>query len=155
MNYKFTFSEFTKRFPDDESCLEEIKRLRFPNGIDCVICRNATKHYRLQNRMSYACKFCRQQVYPLKNTIFEKTSTPLTVWFYAIYLMTATRAEINARQLQEELKVTYKTAWRMYTKLKKLMEQNNGDLLSEKERGDILHWTFFNKLEIKITQRKS
>ncbi len=104
--------------------------------------------------MSYACKYCRQQVYPLKNTIFEKTSTPLTIWFYAIFLMTLTRAVISVKQLQKELRVTYKTAWRMHTLLKKLMEQKNGDLLSEEERGDIFHWTLFNKLEIKITQQK-
>ena len=35
-------------------------------------------------------------------------------WFYAMYLMTSTRCGISAKQLERELGVTYKTAWRMF-----------------------------------------
>ncbi len=152
--YEFSFSEFIKIFPTDDLCLEEIKRLRFPNGVYCDFCKRITIHYKIKNRNAYTCKFCRKQIYPLVNTIFEKTTTPLRLWFYAIYLMTYTRADISIRDLQRELGVTYKTAWRMFSSLKKLMEQNNGDLLTAPVENNLLKWTFFNRLELKVVEKK-
>ncbi len=148
----FSFSQFLNRFPDDTTCLEEIKKVRFPAGIHCIICNKITKHYKLKGRTAYSCKICRNQVYPLKDTIFAKTSTPLRVWFYALFLMTHTRSDISIKQLQRELGVTYKTAWRMYANIHMLMEQNNGDLLVKpgwQER----KWIFFNTIEFKVVQR--
>jgi len=87
----------------------------------------------------------------LVGTIFEKTTTPLRLWFYAIFLMTHARANIPIKTLQRELGVTYKTAWRMYSILLKLMKKNNGDLLTETQ---VRKWIFFNKIELKVVQRK-
>ena len=52
-------------------------------------------------------------LHPTAGTIFHKSSTSLHLWFYAMYLMTSTRCGISAKQLERELGVTYKTAWRM------------------------------------------
>lgn len=154
MNHDFSFSEFASRFSTEEICLEEIKKLRYPKGVFCKSCKRITRHYRLTNRISYTCKFCRTQISPLAGTIFEKTSTPLRVWFFAMYLMTYTRATISIKQLQRELGVTYKTAWRMYTNIKNLMAQNNGDLLEIPGENNLLKWTFFNRLELKVVEKQ-
>lgn len=112
---KFTISQFLKRFPTDEKCLEEIKQLRWPSGlIPFAKCGKETKYYKVTGRTAYACEFCGNHVYPLVGNIFDKTPTSLRLWFYAIYLMTQTRSGISAKQLQRELVVTYKTAWRMF-----------------------------------------
>lgn len=124
---KFTISQFLRRFPNDDACLEEIKNLRWPKGtITCAKCGRANKHYKVEGRTAYACSFCGNHVYPLAGTIFDKTTTPLRLWFYAIYLMAQTRAGISAKQLQRELGVTYKTAWRMFKQIRTLMADNNG-----------------------------
>ncbi|HSW96297.1 MAG TPA: transposase [Candidatus Saccharimonadales bacterium] len=160
-----TFKQFCSRFSDEDVCLEEIKRLQYPKGVYCIDCDKTTKHYKLKKRAAYSCKFCRRQIYPLAGTIFEKTTTPLLYWFYAMFLMTHTKAGISIKQLQRELGVTYKTAWRMFHQIKMLMKQNNGDLLSGKiEMEDISHtvegkqkirkWTLFNKLEISLVEKK-
>lgn len=154
MNTSFTLPQFMARFPTDDDCLEEIKKARYPDGIFCNQCKRFTKHYRLTGRKAYACKYCRSQVHPLAETIFEKTSTPLRLWFYAMYLMTQTRAEIPATMLQCELGVTYKTAWRMYRSLYRLMEQNRGDLLTDEAESRIHKWLFFNKIELKVVQKQ-
>jgi len=157
MNETFTITKFTSRFPDEESCLEEIKKHRFPDGIFCNRCHLFTKHYKLSKRVSYACKLCRTQVSPLAGTIFEKSTTPLRMWFYAMFLMTHTRAEITCKQLQNELGVTYKTAWRIHTSLRYLMEDNKGDLLKDPtEREYTEHkWVFFNKLQFTFVQKQT
>lgn len=129
MNDKFTVRQFNYRFPTEDACLEEIKLLRFGETLPCPKCGVINKFYKLKNRKAYACSACRHQIYPLKGTIFEKSTTPLKDWFYAIYLMTQTRAGISAKQLERMLGVTYKTAWRMFHQIRKLMA-DDGDMLT-------------------------
>ena len=152
MKPTFSLSAMQKLFPTDDSCIEEVKKLRFPKGITCSICKTATKHYKVKNRTCYECEYCRHQVYPLKGTVFEKTSTPLSVWFYCLYLMTQMRARIPITTLQKELKVTYKTAWRMFHKTKVLMKKNNADLLVESQ--EVLLVNFFNSFDLHIVEKK-
>jgi transposase len=130
MSGKFPLIDFNKRFPDVNACLEEIKQLRYPNGVECKKCQKVTKHYKVKGRTAYACEFCGTHIFPLAGTIFEKTSTPLTYWFYAMYVMVQTRGGISAKQLERELGVTYKTAWRIFNHIRTLMTQGGEDILS-------------------------
>ena len=79
----------------------------------CPKCERERKFHRAKTRASYACDSCGLHIHPMKGTIFEKSTTSLQLWFYAIYLMASTRCGISAKQLERELGVTYKTAWRM------------------------------------------
>ena len=120
---KFTIQDFRKRFPDDDACLREVLRLRFGSITVCPYedCGKETRFHRVKGRRCFECQWCGYQVYPTKGTIFEKSSTPLQLWFYAIYLMTATRSGVSAKELQRQLGVTYKTAWRMAHEIRTLM----------------------------------
>lgn len=123
MDTKFTITQFLNRFPTNDSCLEEIRKLRWSDDMTCPKCTRKSNFYKIKGRAAYACQFCGYHLYPLAGTIFDKSSTPLTLWFYAIYLMAQTRSGISAKQLQRELGVTYKTAWRMFKQIKMLMAQ--------------------------------
>ncbi len=107
--------------------------MRFGETLACPKCSKVNKFYKLANRKAYACSFCRHQIYPLAGTIFEKSTTPLKDWFYAIYLMAQTRAGISAKQLERMLGVTYKTAWRMFHQIRKLMADDSDMLTGEVE----------------------
>lgn len=148
----FGFTDFLKQFPTDETCLEEIKKFRYPKGIPCSICKKITKHYKIAQRNAYSCEYCRHQAYPLVGTIFEKSTTPLRLWFCCMFLMAQTRGRLSIRQLQQALGVTYKTAWRMHKNVRTLMEQNNGDLLGKSE--EVLKWTIFGTFEFKVVQKQ-
>lgn len=161
----FSFTQFRHQFPTNEACLEEIKKVRFYNGIYCIKCKKKVSHYKVKNRMTYSCEFCRHQVYPLQGTLFEKSSTPLQLWFYALFLMVQTKARISTKQLQYELGVTYKTAWSMYTRIRTLMEKSNSDMLSgpivldnletkTPKKSNVLTLNFFNAFEFAITQHE-
>ena len=152
MSKVFSNTEFLRLFPTDESCLEEIKMLRFPKGIPCSICKITTKHYKVQERTAYACEYCRHQVYPLVGTIFERSSTSLRLWFYCMFLLTQSRGKLSIRELQQSLGVTYKTAWRMQKEIINLMKQNNADLLAQSE--EVIKWTIFGAFEFKVVQKK-
>jgi transposase-like protein len=63
---------------------------------------------------------------PMAGTIFEKSSTSLHLWYYAMYLMASTRCGISAKQIQRETGVTYKTAWRMFKQIRSLLSEDTG-----------------------------
>lgn len=153
MTENFSLSDFNLLFPDNDACLNKIRRIRFPKGVFCISCKKVTQHYRVKNRTAYTCKVCRNQIYPLAGTIFEKSATPLRFWFFVMYLMVKTKGEVSAKQIQRELGVTYKTAWRMRSLIYKLMEQNNGELLAkDHEENTIRKWTFFKRLTFSVTE---
>ena len=130
---KYTIKQFNAQFPNDDACLDFLKNARWPNGIACSKCQRVTKHFRITSRKVYGCEFCGFQVSPTADTIFHKSSTSLRSWFHAMFLMSSTRTGISAKQLEREIGVTYKTAWRMFTQIRKLMAQDNIVLFGEVE----------------------
>ena len=125
---KYTIKDFNRDFPDDAACLEWLRNYLYPDGIYCKICQRVTKHHRVQSRPSYSCDWCGHHVHPTAETIFEKSTTSLRHWFYAVYLMASTRCGISAKQLERELGVTYKTAWRMFHQIRSLLDEKGGKL---------------------------
>jgi len=117
----YTMKDFQKQFPDDATCLEWLKNRLYPDGIFCDACQAITKHHRVKSRPSYSCDHCGHHVHPTADTIFHKSPTPLTTWFYAVYLMASTRCGISAKQIQRETGVTYKTAWRMFKQIRSML----------------------------------
>ncbi len=125
---KYTIRNFNQDFPDDDACLESIVQMLYPEGTVCRACNEVRPHHKLTNRKAYSCDYCGTHVYPLAGTIFEKSRTPLKSWFYAMFLMASTRCGISAKQLERELGVTYKTAWRMFKQIRTLMAEDGGML---------------------------
>src|SRR5438445_49677 len=118
---KYSKNNFDSRFPDDATCLEWLRNYLYPEGIFCEKCKRITKHHRVVSRPSYSCDHCGHHVHPTAGTIFHKSPTPLTTWFYAIYLMASTRCGISAKQIERETGVTYKTAWRMFKQIRSML----------------------------------
>ena len=130
---KYTIKNFEKQFPTDDVCLEFLFKARYPKGATCPKCQKVTPHYRIANRKVYSCQFCGTQVSPTANTIFHKSNTPLRSWFHAIFLMASTKTGISAKQLERELGVTYKTAWRIFKEVRKLMTEDINPLTGKVE----------------------
>jgi transposase len=122
---RYTIQSFNAQFPDNDACLDWLKAERWPEGlIPCEKCGKDRKHHRVTGRPAYACDYCGKMISPMAGTIFEKSSTSLRTWFYAMYLMSATRCGISAKQIQRETGVTYKTAWRMFKQIRTLMSED-------------------------------
>jgi transposase len=125
---KYTIDSMRKEFPDDDACLDFIFQKRYGHIEFCPRCGVQTKFYRIKARKYYKCPHCAFELYPLANTIFHKSETSLTKWFYAIYLFGVGKNGVSAMELQRHLGVTYKCAWRMAKQIRFMM-QENGDML--------------------------
>lgn len=123
INGKQSLRQFRYNYGTHEKCLEAIKQLKYPDEMECSKCKRLSVFYPVTGRTAYACKFCGYQIYPLTGTIFEKSTTPLDLWFFAMYLMVQTRSGTSAKQLERMLGVSYKTAHRMFKQIRKLMQE--------------------------------
>ncbi|MBM4445751.1 MAG: IS1595 family transposase [Chloroflexi bacterium] len=120
---EFTAKNLERMFPDDNACLEWLVSQRYPNGIECPVCKKVTKHHKYKSRYVYACDQCGHHVSPLASTIFHKSPTPLKIWFDAIHEIATTRTGFSAKAFQRKHEVTYKTAWRIFKQVRKLLNE--------------------------------
>jgi len=124
---RYTLKEFQAEYPDDSSCLAAIMQQQYGGTrFVCPGCGVEASFHQMSKRRAYACQECGHHIYPCVGTIFEKSRTELSLWFYAMYLMTSTRHGVPAKELERQLGVTYKCAWRMAHELRKLMAAADG-----------------------------
>lgn len=126
---RYSLKQFNQQFPDDAACLDYIFDQRHPDGGKCVKCDKVDTFYRVEARRCYSCANCGHQISPCEGTIFHKSSTPLKTWFFVMFLMTASKNGISAKEIERQTGVTYKCAHRMGHQIRKLMGQG-GDPLS-------------------------
>jgi transposase len=122
---KFTVKQFNAQFPDDTACLEFIFKTRYPDCGKCT-CGKVDCFYPVTGRRSYACSHCGNQISPCAGTIFHKSETSLKSWFFAMFLMSSSKNGVAAKELERQIGVTYKTAWRMAHQIRKLMDAPTG-----------------------------
>jgi transposase-like protein len=123
----FTIKDLFKRFPDDDACLDHLMAVRYGNPLGCPKCGRNGRFARIRKLPAYSCPWCGHHIHPMAGTPFERSHTPLQKWFYAMYLFTTTRNGVAAKELQRQLGVTYKTAWRMGHEIRKYMGWVDGD----------------------------
>ena len=122
-----TLRQFQDRFPTEESCLDHLMRVRYGERHDCEKCGKSARFYRVKARRSYACEHCGAQVYPTAGTPFDRTRTSLRDWFFVMFQFCATRNGVAAKEVERQIGVTYKTAWRMCHEIRKYMGAVDGD----------------------------
>ncbi len=116
-----TIQQFFKKFSSDEICLEHVMKSRYGMSGTCHHCGKETKYSRVKSQRAFACQWCGHHVYPCVDTPFHNSKTSLQLWFYAIYLFSTTRHGVPAKELERQLGVTYKCAWRMGHEIRKHM----------------------------------
>jgi transposase-like protein len=130
--------DITQRFSTEDSCLDYLESMRWPNGIACVHCgvlnvSRITREKKGKNRRTriYQCleKECGKQFSATSGTIFNDTHLPLNKWFLAIALICEAKKGMSACQLQRHLGVNYRTAWHLAHRIREAM-QDGGDLLA-------------------------
>jgi transposase-like protein len=129
MAKQLTLKQLQDMFPDDDVCLEHIMRARYGEKHVCGNrkCQKTARYHRVKGRRAYECEWCGYQVYPTAGTPFDRTRTPLTVWFHVMHMFCSSRNGVAAKEVQRVTGVTYKTAWRMCHEIRKYMGKVDGD----------------------------
>lgn len=127
MGMKQNVIAFFKQFPDDEACLEHLFEVSYGQGHECPKCERSAKWYRIKAERAYSCQWCGHHLHPTVGTPFEKSRTSLQLWFFAIFLFIKSRNGVSAKELERQLGVTYKTAWRMGHEIRKHMAVVDGE----------------------------
>lgn len=125
-----TFIQFQKKFQTEEDCHEHLFTLKWPDGYGCPKCNHDVCFVIVtRNQPLYECKKCHHQTTVTAGTIFEKTRTPLSKWFAAIYWEAQDKRGISAAWASRELEVSYPTAWLMLHKIRKAMADRDAQYM--------------------------
>jgi transposase-like protein len=121
--------EFQAWFGTDGDCLDYLQWLRWPGGFTCPSCGHAGG-WRLGDGR-YECVGCHGRTSVTAGTIFDRTRTPLTVWFTACWLFATAKDGISALSLQQALEIgSYQTAWAMLGRLRSVLVRPGRDRLT-------------------------
>ena len=124
-----SFPEFQKQFSDESSCTTFMFKRRWPDGFICPSCdKPGGVSLKCRPRL-IECLFCGRQTSITAGTVMHRSKLPLRTWFWAAHLMATHSNGMSARQLEDQLGVTYKTAWLLTQKLRRSMVNPNRDLL--------------------------
>jgi transposase-like protein len=118
MGFPTTIFEFQEQFPDETSCWQYLRRVRWPQGFCCPRCEHRESYF-LSRRRLEQCTACHYQASVTAGTIFHRTRLPLRVWFVAFFFVARHKQGISALQLQRDTGIgSYKTAWMLLHKVR-------------------------------------
>jgi len=126
--------EFQRLFPDEAACAAYLERARWSDGFICLRCGTIGEPYRYAARPGVlCCRACRRETRLTAGTVMERTHTPLSVWFWAAYLVASQTPGISAVQLQRQLGLSrYETAFQILHKLRAGMVRPDQDQIGGK-----------------------
>jgi transposase-like protein len=131
-----SLKEFQARFRDEPACRAYLAACRWPEGYRCGRCGH-TRAFELTRRALWQCKSCGYQTSVTAGTVLHRARMPLTLWFWAAYLVTTHTPGLSALQLQRQLGIdSYETAWAMLHKLRRAMVRPDREVLKEKVEVD-------------------
>ena len=131
---KYTLRNLKADFPTDEACLDAIFQALHTKECFC-----GGEYHKMSGRRQYQCSKCRFQIAPTADTIFHKSVTPLTLWFHAIFVFSNAKSGISAKELERQIGVTYKTAWRMLKLIREALSQGSDKLSGDVEMDETYH----------------
>ena len=99
VDFPTSLVDFQRRFPDEAACTAWLFEARWPTGFRCPACDNDKAWPHGGKAFTYECAACGRQTSVTAGTIMHSSKLPLTVWFWAAYLMATHSNGISALQL--------------------------------------------------------
>lgn len=122
-----TLQEAIQKFSDEQTCIDTVAAMRWPDGVTCPACGHK-EHWYLKTQKRWKCKDCHRQFSVKLGTIFEDSPIGLDKWLLAMWMITNCKNGVSSYEIHRAIGVTQKTAWFMLHRLRLVMQQNNGCL---------------------------
>src|SRR5664279_3891995 len=129
LQFPQSLPEFQRLFPDDAACAAYLEKARWSDGFVCGHCQAMGEPFRFTNRPAVLrCRKCRRDTALTAGTVMALSHTPLSIWFWAAYLVTSQTPGISATQLQRQLGMSrYETVFQILHKLRAGMVRPDQD----------------------------
>ena len=108
--------EFNNFFPNEASCVADLRNKREAAGITCKRC-GKDRHYWVNSLLRWECAGCKACTTLKSGTIMEKSHMPLRIWYMVMHLMTSTKKNISAVEVQRQ------TGWKRYQPIFDMMHK--------------------------------
>ena len=119
-----SLAQFLRDYGTEAKCYRALYKSRWPRGFTCPSCGGHRRsRFHRKGRVYYQCCKCRHQTTLTSGTLFQGTQLPLATWMLAVYLLTSTKTNMSALELQRHLGVNYKAAWRIKHKVMQAMAE--------------------------------
>ena len=130
---KYGLTSLRKQFPTDESCIEFMFDALHSRKCSCGGTYSLMRNGKNRKLRTFRCSKCKTKISPTAHTIFNKSDTPLVLWFHALMVFSNAKSGMSAKALERDLEVTYKTAWRILTLIRKALPQSEEPLTGDVE----------------------
>ena len=134
MSADVDFEEFSKIYPDKESCNLFLSDLKWKDGYNCRKCKH-THYYNGHIPYSRRCSKCGYEESVTTYTVFHNTRIPINKAFYMIFLIYSTKGKISSHKLSEILNIRQSTCWTYGSKIKLLMDERKAILKKTNKNG--------------------
>ena len=117
--------EFSKKYPDEASCIAAVREKRLSMGVKCKKCSH-TEHYFRKGDLKFECKKCHSRQGLRAGTVMENSNLPIRYWLLAIHLMTVTKKGFSALEMQRLIgHKRYEPIWYMMHKIRRVMRKRD------------------------------
>src|ERR1035437_568804 len=116
-----SLAQLQAEFPNEAACAAFLLGRRLPDGFVCPVCGKGRAAALKSRAYTYECSSCGRQTSITAGRAMHRTQLPLTTWVWGGPLMATHSNGMSARQLEDQLGLTYRTAWLLTQKLRRSM----------------------------------
>jgi transposase-like protein len=132
-----TLQQAIKYFSDEQTCIDTVASLRWPDGKPtCPACEHKD-HYYLKTQKRWKCKECGRQFSVKLGTIFEDSALGLDKWLIALWMLVNCKNGVSSYEVSRDLGISQKSAWFMLHRLRLALQRGSMTKLGGKNGGAV------------------
>jgi transposase-like protein len=116
-----TLQQAIQHFDNEQTCIDEIAQLRWPDGKPTCPACGKQDHYYLARQKRWKCKECWKQFSVKVGTVMEDSPIPLNKWLLAMWMLANCKNGASSYEIHRAIGVSQKSAWFMLQRIRLAM----------------------------------
>jgi transposase-like protein len=125
MKHIKTLQQAIQYFSNEQTCIDEAARMRWPDGKPVCPACGGKEHYYLALRKVWKCKACKKQFSVKVGSIFEDSPIPLNKWLLAMWMLGNCRNGVSSYEIHRAIGISQKSAWFMLQRIRLAMRADD------------------------------